>query len=294
MQANHITMKKGFLPEQLRQSAGFGFFIYLMLLLICSLLGSAISIFMAGSNDINQLKVAQGISSTMIFIVPPIVLYLITRTRPMREIGFRHITPVWGVFAGLALMFISLPVTNLLTEWNANMSFGEAFAKFETLLKTMEDAATELTQRMLQVESIGGLLVNMLVIALIPAIGEELTFRGLLQQALARRCKNQHAVIILTAAIFSFIHFQFYGFLPRMFLGLLLGYMFYATGSLWTTIAMHFVNNGTAVLVYYLNCKGVIVAEVDSFGSTQNIALIALSVAATACILIWAIRKRKS
>lgn len=287
-------MNNTLFTEQLKQSTGFRIFVYFMLLFICSLIGSAISVFMANGNDIDNLKAAQAISSTLIFIVPPIGLYLLTRQKPMQELGFRIISPLWTLFAGLALMFISLPITNLLGEWNQGMNFGEAFAKIEELLKTMEETAAELTQKMLKVDTFGGLLVNLLVIALIPAIGEELTFRGVLQQALTKGCKNVHVAIILTAAIFSFVHLQFYGFFPRLFLGLLLGYMFYATGSLWTSIAMHFLNNGTAVVVYYLDNKGIIDAEVDSFGSTQNIALIALSIVLTVAIIVMAMRKKKA
>lgn len=287
-------MKNTFISDQLRQSTGFRFFIYVMLFFICTLLGSAISLFMAVGNNINLLKAAQGISHVMMFTIPPIGLYLLTREKPLQEIGFRKINPIWAFFAGLALMFISLPITNLLTEWNEGLNFGDAFAKIEEMLKSMEDAATALTERMLNVETFGGLLVNLLVIALIPAIGEELTFRGVLQQALTKGCKNPHIAIILTAAIFSFIHFQFYGFFPRMFLGLVLGYMFYATGSLWTSIAMHFLNNGTAVVVYYLDNKGIIDTDVESFGATSNVALITLSIVATVAIIVLALRKKEA
>ena len=287
-------MKSELFSEQLKQSTGFRFFLYLMLFLICTLLGSAISLFMAIGNNINLIKAAQGISHIMMFTIPPIGLYLFTRNKPMREIGFKKINPIWTFFAGLALMFISLPITNLLTEWNENMNFGNAFEAIEDLLKSMEDAATALTERMLNVDNTAGLLINLLVIALIPAIGEELTFRGVLQQALTKGCKNPHIAIILTSAIFSFIHFQFYGFFPRMFLGLILGYMFYATGSLWTSIAMHFLNNGTAVVVYYLGNKGIIDAEVESFGATSNIYLIILSIVATIAIIALALQRKKT
>ena len=127
--------------------------------------------------------------------------------------------------------------------------------------------------------------INLLVIALIPAIGEELTFRGVLQQALVRGTKNVHVAIILSAAIFSFIHFQFYGFLPRMFLGILLGYLFYYSGSIWTSILMHFVNNGTVVVLAYLDYKGVVDVDFEHFGSTSSIPLMILSLLLTVGIV---------
>ena len=212
----------------------------------------------------------------------------------MQDLGFRSLTPPWWlILIGVALMFVSLPVTNQLTSWNEGMSFGKGLAWLEEWIKSMEETAKVATEKMLNVNTIGGLLLNLVVVALIPALGEELTFRGVLQQSLTRGIKNPHMAIILAAAIFSFIHFQFYGFLPRMFLGILLGYMFYITGSLWTSILMHFLNNGTAVLLYYLNHKGIIDVDVDHFGQMQSPWFIVASAAVTAGLIVWSWRAAK-
>lgn len=268
--------------KNLKQSTGMRIFIYLMAFFVCTLIGAAITALFAVGNDIVRLKIGQGISSVLMFIAPPIILYAVTRIEPMRQIGFRKPAKGWMLLAGIALMFISLPLTNLLTSWNESVNFGETL---ESMLKMMEDAAADLTQRMLEVDTVWGLLGNLLVIALIPAIGEELTFRGVLQQALTKRC-NPHVAIVLSAFIFSFIHFQFYGFLPRMFLGLILGYMFYYSGSLWTSILMHFINNGTAVVVAYLDYKGLANADWEHFGSTSNIALLIASLTLTVGMIL--------
>ena len=169
------------------------------------------------------------------------------------------------------------------------MSLGQAFAKIEEYLKTLEETAKLATEKMLKADSFGGMLFNLLIVALIPAVGEELTFRGVVQQSLTRKM-NPHVAIFLSAAIFSFIHFQFYGFLPRMFLGLLLGYMFYITNSLWTSIAMHFANNGTVVVLYYLANKGII-EDAEHFGETDNVWLIVASAVLTVGIVVWSWRK---
>ena len=269
--------------KNLKESTGLRIFIYLIALLVCSLVGAAVTMFLMG--DITQMKIGQGISSAMIFIAPPMILYAFTRHQPMRELGFRKPNSAWLLLIGVVLMFVSLPLTNLLTSWNEKMNFGAAFEPLEALLQQLEETAGDLTERMLQVDSFGGLLFNLLVIALIPAIGEELTFRGVLQQALTRRC-NVHVAVFLSAFIFSFIHFQFYGFLPRMFLGLLLGYLFYYSGSLWTSILMHFVNNGAAVVVAYLDYKGQIDVDIDHFGATSNVWLLGASLVVTVGLII--------
>lgn len=272
--------------KNLRRSTGMRFFIYLIALLVCSLLGAALTLWLSSGNDILRLKIGQGLSSALIFIAPPLILYGFTRQQPMQAIGFRKPANGWLLLIGVALMFVSLPLTNQLGTWNEKMNFGASLEALEDLLQQMEDTAGDFTDRMLQVDTIWGLLLNLLVIALIPAIGEELTFRGVLQQALVKGCKNAHLGIFLAAAIFSFIHLQFYGFLPRMFLGLLLGYMFYYSGSLWTSILMHFINNGTAVVVAYFEHKGLTEIDMEHFGSTSNIWLMIGSLILTVALIV--------
>ncbi len=273
--------------DNLKQSTGIRILIFLVILLISGLIGVAASALFMFAGD-TGMKLGQGISSIFMFVVPPIVYYFITRKEhQMRDLGLRKLSPPWWlILISAVLMFISLPVSNLLTEWNEGMKLGGAFQMLEDMMKTLEQTATDLTERMLNIDTIGGLLLNLIIIALIPAVGEELTFRGVIQQALARKM-NPHIAIILSAAIFSFIHFQFYGFLTRMFLGMLLGYMFYITGSLWTSILMHFLNNGSAVLIYYLNNKGIINVDVDHFGATQSVWLIIASAVVTIGLIAW-------
>lgn len=263
-------------------------FIFLFILLISTLIGLALAAIFFFAGDIG-IKIGQGINSIFLFIVPPIVYYYLTRKEhQMQELGFRSLTPPWWlILIGAALMFVSLPVTNQLTTWNENMSFGKGLTWLEDWIKSLEETAKAATEKMLNVNTIGGLLLNIVVVALIPAVGEEMTFRGVLQQALTRKMKNPHVAIILSAAIFSFIHFQFYGFLPRMFLGVLLGYMFYITGSLWTSMLMHFLNNGTAVVLYFLNNRGVIHVDVDHFGALDNTWLVAASILVTIGLIVW-------
>ena len=272
--------------KNLKRSTGVRFFIYLIALLVCSLLGSVVTLWLSVGNDITLLKIGQGISSILVFVAPPLILYGFTRHQPLQAIGFRKPVNAWMLLIGVALMFVSLPLTNQLTAWNEKMNLGTAFESLETMLKQLEDTAGDLTDRMLQVDSIPGLLFNLLVIALIPAIGEELTFRGVLQQALVKGCKNAHVGVFLSAAIFSFIHLQFYGFLPRMFLGIILGYMFYYSGSLWTSILLHFVNNGTAVVVAFLEHKGLTSVDAETFGATSNLWLMGASLVITVTLII--------
>lgn len=280
-------MQDNLFIENMKQSTGMRIFMFLIILLISSLIGVTISFAFMFAGD-TGMKIAQGLSSVMMFVVPPIVYYFITRKEhQMKDLGFREVVrPWWLLFIGVAVMFVSLPVTNQLTAWNEGMSFGSTFAKLEEYMKTLEETAQIATEKMLNVSTFGGLLLNLLIIALIPAVGEEMTFRGVLQQSLTQKM-NPHVAIILSAAIFSFIHFQFYGFLPRMFLGILLGYMFYITNSLWISILMHFANNGTAVVLYYLNYNGIVNIDADHFGATEKVWVLFASALVTSGLIAW-------
>lgn len=285
-------MHDNLFTENLKQSTGMRIFLFLLIFLIGSLIGAAASaLFVVGGDT--GMKIGQGIASIFMFVVPPIVYYYITRKENrMQALGLRRLSsPWWLIIVALALMFVSIPVTTTLTTWNEGMHLGGAFSGIEKWMKELEETAQALTDKMTNVDTIGGLLLNLLVIALIPAVGEEMTFRGVIQQSLTRRM-NPHIAIILSAAIFSFFHFQFFGFLPRMFLGILLGYMFYITGSLWTSILMHFVNNGAAVTLYYLGNIGVI-EDAEHWGETQNVWIIVASAVMTLGLIIWSWRKRK-
>ena len=270
-------MHDNLFTENLKQSTGMRIFLFLIIFLIGTLIGAAVSKLFIFEGD-TGMKIGQGIASIFMFVVPPILYYYITRKGNRMQ-------------ASLALMFVSIPVTTTLTTWNESMHLGGAFSGIEKWMKELEETAQALTDKMTNVDTIGGLLLNLLVIALIPAVGEEMTFRGVIQQSLTRRM-NPHIAIILSAAIFSFFHFQFFGFFPRLFLGILLGYMFYITGSLWTSILMHFVNNGAAVTLYYLGNIGVI-EDAEHWGETQNAWLIVASAVMTLGLIIWSWRKRK-
>lgn len=143
------------------------------------------------------------------------------------------------------LMAFLFPVINYLYElnlrWNAPPEVIE-----------MEKATMRLQDAFLNVSQLDMLLLNLLVIALVPAIGEEFIFRGLLQRYAIEWLKNPHLGIWFSACIFSFMHFQFMGFLPRFALGAFFGYVVLWTGSLWAGIFLHFLNNGLAILLSWL------------------------------------------
>lgn len=149
--------------------------------------------------------------------------------------------------AGLAilLMLVSLPL--VLFSYNINK-----LVPLPEALKLMEDQTAEALKGLLRMNNPLEFLANLTLLALLPALGEELVFRGVLQRQLMRRIANPWVAILLSAAIFSFVHFQFEGFLPRWLLGILLGWLYWRTGNFWVPVIAHFANNGLQVIGQYL------------------------------------------
>ena len=164
------------------------------------------------------------------------------------------------------ILITALPLISFLAAWNADWVFPEGI---ESIFRSLEDKAMEITYAFLKVNTIGELLINILIIAALPAICEELFFRGAMQQW-ALKGMNKHVAIWITAILFSLIHFQAYGFVPRALLGGLFGYLAIWGGNLIYPIVAHFVNNALmVVLMYYIN-KNELGPELETFGANDG------------------------
>jgi membrane protease YdiL (CAAX protease family) len=171
-----------------------------------------------------------------------------------------------------------------------NLKLLEGRGGFIAALKELEEQSAEIMMIMLDMKSIGSLLVTILLVGLLPGICEEFLFRGALQSQLAKAFKNIHVAIWTTAIIFSAIHFQFFGFIPRMLLGALFGYVLIYTGSIWMPILAHFINNTVGVLGYYLAQNTDIISQ-EQVESTEVSWLIALGSAALVLGVILLMKK---
>ena len=140
--------------------------------------------------------------------------------------------------------------------------------------------------------SIPDVLFNIFMIALLPALGEELLFRGIVQKIFTQWSKNVHLGVWISAVLFSAMHVQFYGFIPRMMLGALLGYLLVWSGSLWLPIMAHFVNNASAVIFTYLFDKQMMTVNPDKIGTESDYTSVLISVLLTG-VLLWLIYKKE-
>jgi membrane protease YdiL (CAAX protease family) len=171
--------------------------------------------------------------------------------RPREALGLH--APVSGLALGLAslTMLVSIPLVYFLQLDPDSLDLPAFMEGFEAQMHALEASSRKALFAMFSDPGPGALVLNLLVFAAVPALCEELFFRGFLQQQLARLWHPQLA-IWLTALIFSLVHFQFYGFVPRLLLGALLGYFLWRSGRLWPSLAAHFCFNATAVVSAYV------------------------------------------
>lgn len=268
-------------------------FLLMALIIIGLILGTVIGlayVFITKSdpNDLNALRFMQISSQLFTFVFPPIAYAFLVKEKPVNALGLKKSKILW-VLIGIAMIFVIMPFNSILAEWNANLTLPESMSKIESLMKQMQEAATEMIEKFVSVDTIGGLVLNLFMIAGLAALGEELLFRSIIQTSLIKICKNAHIGILIASVIFSFIHFEFYGFFPRLILGMLLGYMFYFSGSIWIPMLMHFLNNGTVVLIYFLNNKGITNIDVDTFGQT-SIPVLIVSIVVMIALFLFSIK----
>lgn len=216
-------------------------------------------------NVVQAMKFAQSIMTIGAFAAP-VFFYRKIRKENMGSLFQKSNFRVDLLLIAALMLITALPLISFLAEWNASWSFP---AGLEPVFRSLEDKALEITYGFLKVNTVGELFINLIIIAALPAICEELFFRGAMQQW-ALMGMNKHLAIWITAIVFSLVHAQAYGFVPRTLLGGLFGYLALWGGNLIYPIVAHFVNNAImVVLVYYIN-KEALGSELETFGANDG------------------------
>jgi membrane protease YdiL (CAAX protease family) len=152
----------------------------------------------------------------------------------------------------IILAFCLFPITSITGQLNSGLHLPDWLNPVERWMKEKEDYAAQLINLLISSGTFRIMLFNVLMLAVLPAIGEELLFRGVFQKIFYDLFKSGHLAIWVTAFLFSALHFQFYGFIPRFILGLVFGYLFFWGGTLWLPVISHFVNNAVPVIGAYM------------------------------------------
>ncbi len=252
--------------------AGLSIFIAMGVVLSAIIFNTNISTVISNFNtfeqaNISMLKFLQSMYSIGFFVFPSVVAAWLFSNSVSGYLKLDKM-PNFSIFVAIIIVLVSSPAINAIVQWNESISLPAYMQSIEQLMRQMEDNAKKATELFLNAHSSSEYLANIVVLALIPAIGEELLFRGVLQKLLYDWSNKIHIAIWLSAFLFSALHLQFYGFFPRLLLGALFGYLFFWSGSLWIPITTHFINNLLAVSIFYINNN--FSKELENVGTGDN------------------------
>ena len=232
------------------------------------------------------------VQDVLAFIAPAVLAMALFYRRPLHAMCLDR-APGWkAIIVVLLFYLVSLPAMNWLVTLNESMTLPAGLSGIEQWMRASEDAAAQTTKELLDINTIGELLACTFVVGLMAGVSEEMLFRGAMLRTMQDSRLGTHAVVWIVAIIFSAFHMQFFGFLPRMLLGVWLGYLFVWSRSLWVPIIAHTLNNSTVVLFSYLTGIGLIPEGYgDSLGLPAEGAFpwfALLSLAASILLALWA------
>lgn len=246
------------------------------------------------SNPAAYIRITQFFSSIGTFLCPALLFSYLQDGRWLNYNAANRRPHHLFVNTVLVLSIALLPLVAILEQWNEGMHLPEWMSGVEQWMARMEESMSKVMELLVQDHSYATLCLNILVMALNPAICEEFLFRGTLQSLLTKQWNKPHLAIWTTAVVFSAIHLQFYGFLPRMLLGAYLGYLFYWSRSLWLPVLAHFLHNALSILVSYTFMgRGIDIDDMrftDIHGSTTLVFSCAV-VAAMGIVFMWRTQK---
>lgn len=210
-----------------------------------------------------ELMWVQAINHLGTFLVPALAYWYTIERRTWQQFNQQPLPTVQGLGLVPLLVIAFIPFNAFVIEWNQNLHLPETLAPVEEWMRSKEKELEGITKYLTNFTTTGQLLIALLVVAVIPGIGEEVLFRGILQRNFSTWTRNAHVGIWLSAALFSAIHVQFLGFFPRMLLGALFGYLYLWSGNIWVPMLAHFINNGFTVLMVFLHQQKLITVDID-------------------------------
>ena len=269
------------LDPQLRISAGKGLFLlvcwWVLLTVAASLLMGAI-----GTDTTSALRCAILVQDIAVFILPVVLTVMIVSPQPWRYIGLDTGLEARSTCLTAITAIVSIPAMNRLVAWNESIHL--PWNGIEEALRQSENAAQAMVQRLMGGNSVWDLIIAILRVGILTGIAEELFFRGALQRLLMSKLGNKHLAIWSAAFIFSAVHLQFFGFVPRLLMGAYFGYLVVWSGSLRLSMFAHALNNSLVALNFWLvsrNATGNDLNELGTGLSTGSIIAAIVSLAAT-------------
>lgn len=234
-------------------------------------------------------RISAVLQSVLVFITPALAVAMLSTRFPASLLAVDRLPSLKFTLTAIFTLVVSIPLMNIIIKWNQNLTFPESMSGIVQTFKDLEAKSEDSINIMTSGNSAGILIVNIMIVGIFAGLGEELFFRGGLMRLLGGvKSIGTHKAIWISAIIFSALHLQFFGFVPRMLLGVFFGYLLAWSGSLWLPILMHIINNSIIVTFEWINQTNGTDIDINSIGtgsSTSNIIILILSVVLTSSSL---------
>jgi uncharacterized protein len=216
----------------------------------------------------------QGTNQLFMFIVLPFLYVYFFNKSLLAKFIHRSDNLISYSLLAFLLILVSIPIISWMSEWNKEIHLPDFMHGIEHWAEAKEAEAKRLTETIAYYSNTYEFIIALTVIAILPALGEEFLFRGIIQNEFIAIIKNPHTAIWITGFLFSFMHFQFFGFIPRMLLGVTFGYLYFWSGNILIPILVHFLNNAFTLIALNLYKQKVINIDPDSAESLPAISII--------------------
>ncbi len=222
---------------------------FLLCLVLATMLNTIISVNLEPGSLLG-INISLFTQNVLAFMLPVVITVVFISAKPLEYLRLNKAPSIKSIIFLIATFIVMTPAFNYIVDWNNNISLPESMKGIESWMRTAENAAQAVTNKILNENN---LIVSILIIGMLTGMSEEMLFRGGLQTILRSRPMSIHIAIWSTAVIFSIMHFQFFGFVPRVLLGAFFGYLAYWSGSLWTAVIAHALNNSTVIVAHRIN-----------------------------------------
>ncbi|MBK5720841.1 CPBP family intramembrane metalloprotease [Dysgonomonas sp. Marseille-P4677] len=243
-------------------------------------------------NSANSMRLAMAIQTIFLFVIPALLFTYLCQEKPKHYLKVDVDTNYLLLFIAIIFIIVAQPLINSISYYNQQLVLPDSMASIEQWMRASEDSAQKSLKLLFTDKTIFGLVFNLLVLAIVAGLGEELFFRGCIQQIIQKAFVNRHVAIWITAIIFSAVHFQFYGFVPRVLLGALLGYLFIWLGSIWVPVIVHTAHNAINVILMYIYYGTPEFDQMENLELGQNAPFIIISLILSVATLFMIYRNR--
>lgn len=239
------------------------------------------------------MRIITVIQDILVFIVPAVIAAIVVTRLPANLLTINVKPKLSTSFLAIVVLVVSMPAMDYIIRLNESITFPESLTWLEELLRGMEEGAGDAIESLAGESTWGNLIMGILIIGVLTGISEELFFRGAMQNLFMSTGMRKHLCIWVTAIIFSFMHFQFFGFIPRVLLGAYFGYLIWWTGSVWIPIIAHATNNSIVVIFNWVAMNNNELAEAAEEPAALEATdyLVIVASAALTAFMIYQLRK---